>query len=194
LGDVPHGRGQDKFLSGWKKKTYIETDDFDPKWLLDSMNLDFDTGRRFSIPRSSPPPKPMILVSDEPHQSRRRRFGQVEPPILHEGAESVNPHPNKTPAQNMIQLEQDIREYERRKSRGTAGSPTHQPREQRVVNTNVFPSSYGNLLVPPPSEDNWITDEEKVSESNGNGSHDRDAEIGNVVTTLTPYAPMNPNY
>jgi hypothetical protein len=179
LADVQHGRGQDKFLSGWKKKTYIETDDFDPKWLLDSMNLDFDTGRRFSISRTSPPPRPMITITEDQQHSRRRRFGQVEAPMLNANSICVRArgskddvNVNKTPAQNMMQLEQDIREFERRKSRGTAGSPVQQVREQRNV-ANVFPSSYGNLLVPPPSVDNWITDDEKLSDNNGSGQSGR---------------------
>lgn len=161
LGDIQHGRGQDRFLSGWKKKTYVETDDFDPKWLMDSMNLDFDSGRKLSISNSSPPPRPIFVVSDDTGitgsggSSRRRRMGQVDAPLLNNLEEgkispSTDLRRTHTPSKEIARLELDIKEFERRKSRGAANSLGVPSSSESHSNTVVINKSA--LLSPPAVE------------------------------------------
>lgn len=174
LGDVQHGRAQDRFLSGWKKKTYGETDDFDPKWLMDSMNLDFDTGRRFSMTGSSPPSRPIFVITEDgTGGSRRRRVGLVEPPPLNSLAEGTSKEEaqetlkrNYTPSTEIVRLELDIKEYERRKSRGAAtslGVP---------VSSESLQINHKALTPPPPPTEDWVTDDDQSSNSKDKDSVD----------------------
>lgn len=160
LGDIQHGRGQDRFLSGWKKKTYIETDDFDPKWLMDSMNLDFDSGRKLSMSNSSPPPRPTFIITGDDSDggpSRRRRMGQVEAPSLENLQEGkiattiqAELRRTQTPSREIARLELDIKESERRKSRGAATS-VGVPTSSEISSATIKQSPPPPLLLSPSS-------------------------------------------
>ena len=130
-GELQHGRAQNRFLNYWKKKTYSESEDIDPVWLTNSLNLELDLGSgRFSNIPSSPLRLPVISTfeSNNTHQNRKRRFGRVEARNTQAGVETAEDTRTSnflyvpgtshlfTPNRSMNDVEQRIIANERRKS------------------------------------------------------------------------------
>lgn len=138
-GEVKHGKAQDRFLNGWRKKTY-ESEEIDPRWLTNSLNLDFDAGRRLSNSSIGPFRTPLVLVSDESKAIRRRRVGRVEQFLFSRrgsvSSKGMSPEPPSItitstatePNDNLNHIENEITKLERRKSLAGESSVGTTPR------------------------------------------------------------------
>lgn len=85
VGEICRGRAQEKFLTGWRKGNQAPVDEFEPAWLVSSMDADSDCGRRLStcLSRSYQSGLDSSVVStacDQNNIIRRRRHGQVSKP------------------------------------------------------------------------------------------------------------------
>jgi len=175
-GEVHHGKAQDRFLNGWRKKTY-EYEEIDPRWLTNSLTLELDAGRRLS--NSSMGRPPLLLVSDETKAIRRRRHGRVEhvPPFSRRSSTSSkgkSPEPQSIttfplpsafgPNENLLShIENEITKFERRRSYGNlTPSPTHtlgSPVEDLDISLT--------MTLPVANEDAEASDENEEGFQNG---------------------------
>jgi len=164
LGNINHSRAQDRFLSGWKKRTYSETEDIDSisKFLTNSLEPPDKTAeRRPSL--SLPPPVTTPILVKTPDLStnmrRRRRIGQVESPQFSESSDKDEKLSfGGTPGTNMDNIERHITNLERRKSvcegsRSPAKRKTPSP-TQKLGMINMLPPPHVNL----PSDEERFDD------------------------------------
>ncbi|CAG7822535.1 unnamed protein product [Allacma fusca] len=180
--EIHHSRAQNRFLSGWKKKTYSESEDIDPRWLTNSLNLELDLDTRVSISPSPPLRVPMIVVNEAKDclKVRKRRIGRVEQSNVFPNCDNMTSRQHQvsclmprhmlepssqtfTPSSSMNEIEKQIKENERRKSicdiGWGAGSATQQG--------SMLPSAQEPFLIPDlPVVDNYpTTDEDKLDDT-----------------------------